>query len=102
MVPLVDPSQHLIILGVIALHLVGAAHVLHALFRVRTPSGTIGWIVSLVTFPWVAIPFYWIFGRNKLSGYVDARRSDDELLHSQVNALEPLSSRIASNPPPHF
>ena len=83
-----DLSQHFVLLGIISLHLIGAAHVFHALFRVRTPTGTIGWITSLVAFPWIAIPLYWIFGRNKLSGYVHARRSDDQLLNSQVNALE--------------
>lgn len=84
----VDIPQPFIILGIASLHLIGAAHVLHALFRVRTPSATIAWIISLVTFPWVAIPLYWVFGRNTLTGYVQARRSDDELLNSQIDALE--------------
>lgn len=45
-------------------------------------------MVCLITFPWVTIPFYWVFGRNTLGGYVQARRSDDELLNSQIDALE--------------
>ena len=83
------------------LHLIGAAHVLHALFRVRTPSATIAWMISLITFPWLAIPLYWVFGRNKLSGYVQARRSDDELLNSQIDALENSikPNRIEPNTP---
>lgn len=83
-----DLPQPVLILGIITLHLIGAAHVLHALFRVRTPSATIAWMISLLTFPWVTIPFYWVFGRNTLTGYVQARKSDDELLNSQVDALE--------------
>lgn len=83
-----DIPQPFIIGGIVALHLIGAAHVFHALFRVRTPSATIAWMISLLTFPWVTIPFYWVFGRNTLTGYVQARRSDDELLNSQVDALE--------------
>ncbi|MBK1834548.1 cardiolipin synthase [Roseibacillus ishigakijimensis] len=85
---IVDIPQPLLILGLVLLHFIGAAHVLHALFRVRTPSATIAWMISLVTFPWVAIPFYWVFGRNMLRGYVQARKSDDQLLNSQVDALE--------------
>lgn len=45
-------------------------------------------MVCLISFPWITIPFYWIFGRNTLGGYVQARRSDDALLNSQVDALE--------------
>lgn len=84
----VELPQPVFILGVITLHLIGAAHVLHALFRVRTPSATIAWIISLVTFPWISIPLYWVFGRDRLVGYVQARKSDDALLNSQVDALE--------------
>lgn len=83
-----DIPQPILLLGIVTLHLIGAAHVLHALFRVRTPSATIAWMISLLTFPWVTIPFYWVFGRNKLTGYVQARKSDEQLLNSQVNALE--------------
>ena len=83
-----DLPQPVIIIGIAAFHLIGAAHVLHALFRVRTPSATIAWVISLLTFPWLSIPLYWVFGRNTLTGYVQARRSDDELLNSQIDALE--------------
>ncbi|MFC0017790.1 cardiolipin synthase [Roseibacillus persicicus] len=83
-----DIPQPILFLGIVVLHLIGAAHVLHALFRVRTPSATIAWMIALVTFPWVAVPLYWVFGRNTLVGYVQARKSDNELLNLQVNALE--------------
>ena len=84
----VEVPQPFLILGILVLHIIGAGHVLHALFSVRTPSATIAWMISLLTFPWITIPFYWVFGRNTLSGYVQARKSDDELLNSQVDALE--------------
>ena len=77
-----------LVLGVVCLHLIGAAHVFHALFNVRTPTATIAWLVCLITFPWVTIPIYWVFGRDTLRGYTQARRSDDALLNSQVDALE--------------
>ncbi|MDP0491579.1 MAG: cardiolipin synthase [Verrucomicrobiota bacterium JB023] len=77
-----------ILLVPIIFHLIGIGHVVHALAHVRTPVATIAWITALIAFPWIAIPFYWIFGRNKLSGYVQARRSDDAALNEQVGALE--------------
>ena len=59
-------------------------------------------MVCLVTFPWVAIPFYWVFGRNTLTGYVQARRSDEALLNSQVNALDTSIKNYRLDPPTPF
>lgn len=65
---------------VLLMHTIGVLHVLHALMHVRTAQGTIAWITCLATIPYLAIPFYWILGRSKFSGYVRARRADDERL----------------------
>lgn len=61
-------------------HLIGALHVLHVLMHGRTTQGTIAWVISLVTFPYFAIPLYWLLGRTRFSGYVRGRRSGDERL----------------------
>ncbi|MEM1083311.1 MAG: cardiolipin synthase [Verrucomicrobiota bacterium] len=66
--------------GILLLHVVGILHVVHALMNVRTSQGTVAWIVCLVGIPWVAIPLYWIAGRNRFSGYVHSRRNEDERL----------------------
>jgi cardiolipin synthase len=56
------------------LEIVGILSAAHAVMSVRTPQGTIAWAVSLVAAPFVAVPAYWVFGRNKFKGYVLARR----------------------------
>ncbi|MBK1883106.1 cardiolipin synthase [Luteolibacter pohnpeiensis] len=66
------------LIGVVLLHVIGVLHVLHAVMNVRTAQGTIAWVVSLVTFPYLAIPLYWLLGRNRFEGYVRGRRADDE------------------------
>ncbi len=66
-VPLVE------ILGIIA--------AVHAIMNVRTSQGAIAWAISLVTFPWLALILYAIFGRNKFKGYVLLRSSKDEAIH---------------------
>ncbi|MFR4416161.1 MAG: PLDc N-terminal domain-containing protein [Akkermansia sp.] len=41
----------------------------------RTPQGTIAWLISLLAFPYIAVPFYLILGRRRFgSGYVETRR----------------------------
>ncbi|MDB6078496.1 MAG: cardiolipin synthase, partial [Akkermansiaceae bacterium] len=62
----------------VLLHLAGFLHVIHALMTVRTSQGTIAWIVSLIAAPWIAIPIYWIAGRSHFSGYIRARRAEDD------------------------
>jgi len=79
-VPEIDWIPILTAGGILLLHLAGLLHVLHALMHVRTAQGTIAWVVSMVLVPWIAMPFYWIAGRRRFSGYVHARRAEDEKL----------------------
>jgi cardiolipin synthase len=85
-------------LGVLAFHLAGALHVLHALLFVRTSQGTIAWIVSLVFVPYLAIPLYWFFGRHRFHGYIEARRSGNEDFTRQMGALQRGLSRFEVMP----
>lgn len=56
-------------------HVAGFCHALHAIMRVRTAQGAIAWAISLIEWPYIAIPAYWILGRRKFVGYVKARRA---------------------------
>jgi len=50
-------------------HGLGVLNAIHAALKVRTPQAAIGWALGLVTFPYFAIPLYWVFGRTKFIGY---------------------------------
>jgi cardiolipin synthase len=63
---------------VLGFHLLGAYSSIHAIMNVRTEQGAIAWAVSLNTFPYVAVPAYWILGRSRFHGYVTARRGNME------------------------
>ena len=52
----------------------GVLSAIQALMTTRTSQGAIAWSVTLLTLPFVAVPAFWILGRNKFIGYVDARR----------------------------
>ncbi|BCS86986.1 cardiolipin synthase [Pseudodesulfovibrio sediminis] len=72
-----------LILGIISLlyttiELTAIFTVFIAVNDTRTPQGAIAWAISLITFPIVALPLYWIFGRPKFHGYVDAIRAGRE------------------------
>ena len=58
-------------------HLLGFISSIHAVMSTRTSQGAVAWVVSLNGFPYVAVPAYWVFGRNKFQGCVTARRTKD-------------------------
>jgi cardiolipin synthase A/B len=88
----------------IVVHALGVMNAVHAIMHVRSSQGALAWGIALLTFPWLAIPLYWILGRNKFFGYAEAIRSAysqhqqnvhsiyRELLEYQVELPPPLKS----------
>jgi len=80
---------------VIVFQVLGILSAIHAVMNVRTSQGSIAWAVSLVTFPYVSVPAYWVFGRNKFQGYVLARRKEIDSL-SEVLRQANVQLNVAS------
>lgn len=62
-----------------------------AILRSRTPQGATAWVMSLISFPFIAVPAYLCFGRNKFEGYNTKRRILDskvQLEFQELNALK--------------
>ena len=74
-------------LAVLIMHIIGFTSSIHAVMSTRTSQGAIAWIISLNTFPYIAVPAYWILGRSKFRGYVTARHDDDERLRQVLQDL---------------
>jgi cardiolipin synthase len=76
---------------VILAHGAGIASAAHAVMTVRSSRGAVAWSISLITFPWLAIPLYWVFGRNQFYGYAEALYSaygeHQELAHQAYREL---------------
>ena len=66
----------MIVALVVLFHLMGLLSSIHAIMTTRTEQGAIAWAVSLNTFPYVAVPAYWVLGRSRFEGYVTARRGE--------------------------
>ncbi len=58
----------------ILFQIMGLFSSVHAILQTRTPQGAIAWVVSLNALPIIAVPAYWVFGRSKFNGYVNAWR----------------------------
>lgn len=56
----------------------------HVIMSRRSSQAVIAWSVSLCTFPFFALPIYWLFGRVRFNGYVDALRSQDNKVSDRI------------------
>lgn len=50
----------------------GVLNAAHAVMNVRSSQSAIAWSLSLITFPGIALPLYWILGRVEFHGYTQA------------------------------
>lgn len=80
-------NTHIISALVLLVHVAGFAHALHAIMVVRTAQGAIAWAISLIEWPYLAIPLYWVLGRRKFMGYVKARRAGRLKLNAVADDL---------------
>lgn len=72
---------------VVVAHLLGALTSVKAIMETRTPQGAVAWAVSLNTCPYIAVPAYWILGRQSFVGYVKLRRSESD-------EIDPLFQKV--------
>ncbi|MGJ8524403.1 Major cardiolipin synthase ClsA [Halomonadaceae bacterium LMG 33818] len=86
---------------IVIIHLLGVTSAVMALLSSRTSQGAIAWIISLITFPYIAVPAFWILGRPRFYGYVSAREErESELRQGLVSIderLEPYLNHSLSN-----
>jgi cardiolipin synthase len=73
--------------------ILGLISAVDAIMSTRTAQGAIAWSLGLVAAPVVSVPAYWVFGRSKFEGYLDARREIQEefdqlyaLVHANMNS----------------
>ncbi len=72
-------------------HVLGAWSSVNAIMEARTSQGAIAWAVVLNTFPYVAVPAFWIFGHSDFEDYVVARQENYGVT---TEIHEKLSARI--------
>lgn len=77
-------------LGIFLIHFLGIISAILALLSSRTSQGAIAWIISLVTFPYAALPAYWLFGQPRFYGYISARGEHDTALRRVLARYRPL------------
>lgn len=81
----------------IFMHTAGLFAAAHALLTARTSQAQLAWSLSLVTFPWVSLPLYFLLGRDRFEGY---RRAFGAGRLPRTDALaERVMAPLAAFPP---
>jgi cardiolipin synthase len=71
----------------VLLQLLGLLSSIHAILWTRTPQGAIAWSVSLIAFPIIAVPAYWVLGRSKFNGYAGVLRDTSLGIQDRLDQL---------------
>ena len=75
----------------VVMHATGFALSCPALLHTQTPQGSIAWVISLICFPWIAVPLFLILGPRRFDGYIKIRRNNldkNDDLHNTSHSVE--------------
>lgn len=77
-------------------YIIGVFCACSALLKARTPQGAMAWVISLILFPFVAVPFFLVFGQTKFEGYNVRRRYMDQQVQKLFHELDPISTSVTA------
>jgi len=69
---------------VVVAYVLGFISAIDAIMSSRTEPGAIAWSFALATVPVVSVPAYWVLGRSKFKGYVEAFENTGEEFEARV------------------
>ena len=87
-------SKRLIAIVTTGFYIAGFVSAGHAALTARTAQGAIAWSVSLVSVPFVAVPAYLVFGRNKFAGMIEA-------YEDRQDEIDELAVRVRAGQAPY-
>lgn len=71
------------------------ATIFNVVMKARSAAGAWGWSMAMLAFPFLAVPLYWILGRQQFHGYMDRLREAQE-------ANEKVFLDVQETLSPHF
>lgn len=80
--------------GLVALYLAGLFCAVRAAQTARTPQGAVGWVVFLITAPYLGLLAYLFLGEHRFRGYYIARRESARVTQN----LQTFAENVAPDP----
>ena len=84
------------------LYLGAAACIYRILMTYRTAQGALAWVLALVGLPYIAVPMFLLFGRNRFGGYLKARRIGNTAVTDLLNRFEHQAASLNQQNQEHF
>ena len=81
----------LLAVALVLVYVIAIVSALEAILNARTSQGAVAWTISLLTLPYLAVPLYLVFGRNKFDGYLEQR---DEIERETLELIRRTSGMI--------
>jgi cardiolipin synthase len=81
----------IIAVTLVLFYLLGIVCAVEAVIKGRTAQGATAWAISLLTLPYLAVPCYWVFGRNRFDGYLQQR---DQISQESLELIERTSDSV--------
>lgn len=69
--------------------------IVSALMKARSAAGAWGWGMAMLALPFIAVPLYWVFGRQQFQGYIERFR---EVIQTNEKMFDELTETLT----PHF
>lgn len=88
---------------VFALYATAVVFSIRAAQTARTPQGAVGWVVFLISAPFVAVPAYLFLGHHRFKGYRIARQESERVVEgikTFADFSKPDPEKMAINPRP--
>ncbi len=74
---MLEEDLHKFALGTILFigwEILAVATIFNVVMKARSAAGAWGWAMAMLAFPFIAVPLYWILGRQQFNGYMDRLR----------------------------
>lgn len=68
----------------VAFYIVGLVAAAHAALNTRTAQGAVAWTLFLLMFPFLGLPAYLVFGRNKFQGLAEAFEASEARIRDLI------------------
>ncbi len=72
--------------------------IFNVVMKTRSAAGAWGWSMAVLALPFIAVPLYWLFGRNNFNGYVErlreGRKANEEVFRELRNTLRRYDAKL--------
>ena len=72
--------------------------IVNVVMKARSAAGAWGWTMAMLAFPFVAVPLYWVLGRQQFQGYREqlqiAQEQNEGVFDRLIETLDPHFAQL--------